>query len=264
VKRLAYGLVLLALLTACKAAGPKVPPAAPAAPADILRPYEGAFRVLRHKGDERKLTLKASERLTGDCDVAVRVRSAAFEKGRARFSLETVGLPNVGGRVAKCKRAQPDIQLVLTRFPPSAAASDITERVDEVLPTPEAYLRAKGGAFDRPPGKPPTQVASELPDANAEERRLAQGITAWPRPLLSVNASYRDPRKRLRHEGFVEFEAVVGTDGRLHQPRLKTAVGDAYNDVVLSSLAFWRLEPARRGDAPVGARIPLRLVLRIY
>jgi hypothetical protein len=257
-------LLLLGLLAAaCKAGGPKGPPGAPV-PANLLRPYEGELRVLRHKGDQQVLKLKAEERLTGECDVAVRVRTAVFERGTARFSLLTVGLPSVGGRDATCKKLQPGIQLTFTGFPPEPSVSDLNARVDETLQTPEAYLRAKGGSFDRPPGKPPVEVASELPDANADERTLARKVTAWPKPLMTVNPSSRDPSGRVRHQGFVEFEAVVGTDGRLYDPEVKIGLGDANEVAVKDAIAFWRFEPARRGEALVGARMPLRLVLRIY
>jgi hypothetical protein len=259
------GLLLLALLApACKTAGPEAPPAAPAPLPDLLRPYEGARRVLAQKGDERAITLKAGAALVGTCDVAVRVRSVAFETGTARFALETQGLPRVGERRVTCKRLEPEIQLVLTGLPSGPVTPEGTARVDEVLLTPEAYLRAKGSAFDLPPGDPPAEVASQLSDATDSERRLARGVLAWPRRLLSVDSTVRDPSRRLRYERLVAFEAVVGTDGRLHRPQIKTSLDAAHEAAIESVLSFWRFEPARRGDAPVGARVPLEVVLRVY
>jgi hypothetical protein len=260
-----YGLLLLALLApACKTGGAKAPPAPPAPPPDLLRPYEGALRVLPHRGDVRALTLKAGESLAGDCDVAVRVRSVLFEKGAARFALETLGLPRVGESRVRCKRLEPDLQLVLTGFPSGPVTPEVTARIDEVLLTPEAYLWAKGTAFDRPPGEAPSEVASQLTDANDGERKLARGVVAWPRLLLSVDAAYRAPKKRAHFERLVEVEAVVGTDGRLYRPLVKSSLDPAHASAVLGALPLWRFEPARRGDAPVGARVPLELVLRVY
>ena len=260
-----YGLLLLALLApACKTAGPKAPPAAPTPLSDLLRPYEGALRVLVHKGDQRALTLKAGESLIGTCDVAVRVRSVTFETGTARFALDTVGLPRVGERRVTCKRLEPGIQLVLTGFPSGPVTPEVTARVDEVLLTPEAYLRAKGSAFDRPAGDPPAEVASQQPDAKDAERRLAREVQAWPRRLLSVDSTYRDRSKRPRYERLVAFEAVVGTDGRLHRPQLKASLDPPHEAALMSVLPFWRFEPARSANAPVGARVPLEIVLRVY
>ena len=257
-------LVLVAVLAAaCKAGGPKVPPGAPL-PANLLRPYEGELRILRHQGDQKSVKATVQERPGGDCDVAVRIGSAVFEKRTASFSLETIGLPNVNGQESKCKRLEPRIQLAMTGFPADPAAADVFKQVDERLQTPEAYLRAKGGKFDLPPGKAPVEVASELVDANSQERALARATTAWPKLLLSVNPANRAPSKSVRHQGFVEFEALVGTDGRLYRPLLKASVGDANEASVLNAIPFWRFAPARRGDALVGARVPLRLVLNIY
>src|SRR5512136_387834 len=140
-------LPLLLLGPACKTGGAKAPPAPPAPPPDLLRPYEGALRVLLHKGDVRTLTVKAGESLTGDCDLAVRVRNVVFDKGTARLALETLGLPRVGERRVRCKRLEPDLQLTLTGFPSGPVTPEVTARIDEVLLTPEAYLKAKGTAF---------------------------------------------------------------------------------------------------------------------
>jgi len=264
-KRPLFGLLLLALLgPACKTGGAKAPPAPPAPPPDLLRPYEGALLVLLHQGDTQALTLKAGQRLAGECDVAVRVRSVAFDKGEARFALEMVGQPKVGERGVTCKRIEPAIQLVLTGFSPGPVTPEVTARIDEVLQTPEAYLRSKGTAFDRPAGAAPAEVASQQPDASESERRLARGVVAWPQPLLSVEALSRVPNKRAHFERLVAVEAVVGTDGRLYRPQVKTSLGAAHEDAVLTALLFWRLEPARRADGPVGARVPLEAALRVY
>jgi hypothetical protein len=230
----------------------------------VLRPYDGAFRVLLHEGDERALTLGAGKRLTGGCDVAVRIQSIAFEEGKARLLLENLGLPKVGERGVECKRLEPVVRLVLTGFPSGPPTPEVAARLDEVLATPEAYLKAKGTPFDRPPGEAPSEVASQLTDANDGERRLARGVVAWPRLLLSVAPTYRGPSKQVRYEGLVALEAVVGTDGRLHRPQIKTSLGPAHEARVKSALALWRFEPARRVEAPVGARIPLEVVFRVY
>jgi hypothetical protein len=163
-----------------------------------------------------------------------------------------------------CKRLEPDLQLVLTGFPSGPVTPEVTARIDEVLLTPEAYLRAKGTAFDRPPGQAPSEVASKLSDANEGERRLARATVAWPRPLLSVEALSPAPKKGAHFERLVTVEAVVGTDGRLYRPAVKTSLDPAHEAAVLAALPFWRFEPARRADAPVGARVSLELALRVY
>ena len=107
-------------------------------------------------------------------------------------------------------------------------------------------------------------MASQQSDANDGERRLAREVVAWPRLLLSVDATFHAPPGRAHFERLVAFEAVVGTDGRLHRPQVRTSLDPAEETAVLSALPFWRFEPARLAGAAVGARIPLELVLRVY
>jgi hypothetical protein len=82
--------------------------------------------------------------------------------------------------------------------------------------------------------------------------------------LLSVEAASRAPSGRGRHERLVGFEAVVGTDGRVYRSQLRVSIDRAHETAIQTALPFWRFEPARRADAPVGARVPLEIVLRVY
>jgi len=254
-------LALSVLLPACQTA-PKAPPAVTAPPPELL-PYQGALRLLPHQGDVRVLKVAAGRALAGACDVAVRVQSVTFDKGEARFALEMLGQPKVGERGVTCKRIEPAIQLTLTGLP-GELSPDVTARIDEVLLTPEAYLKAKGTAFDRPAAAAPMEVASRLTDANDEERKAARAIVAWPQVLLSVDPAYQAPKKRAHYERLVDFEAVVGTDGRLYRPQVKSSLDPALERVVVGVLPLWRLEPARRASGPVAARVAQRLVLRVY
>jgi hypothetical protein len=258
------GLLLLAsLLPACQTAGPRTPPTTTALP-DLLRAYEGALRVLPGRADEKALTLKPGDSLAGTCDVAVRVKSVAFDKGTASFALESVGQPRVGERGPKCKQLQPSIPLAVTGFAAGPATPETTARIDTLLLTPEDYLKRKGTAFDRPKADVPPEIASQLPDASESERRLARSVVAWPRALLSVEAIYHDASGRGRHERLVAVEAVVGTDGRLYRPLVRVSIDRAHQAAIETALQLWRFEPARRSDGPLGARVALEVPLRVY
>ena len=62
----------------------------------------------------------------------------------------------------------------------------------------------------------------------------------------------------------MDFAAVVGTDGRLYRPKVKTSLDPALERLVQDVLPLWRLEPARRAGGPVAARVALQLALRVY
>ncbi len=254
-------LPLLVLGTACRTAAPRA--AATTAVPDPLRPYVGELRLLRHDAEKAGIRIDARAPLARRCAVAVRVRAAAFEKGAARFSLETLGVPRVNGRGLDCRRLRPEVELTLPGLSASSAPADLKARIDGILQTPEAFLASEGVGFDLAPGDVPAEVACREVFATGGESRLARGVTTWPVPLLSVDPWYHDPSGRVRQQSEVELDAVVGGDGRIHRPHLRTALSDAYARCVLRPLPLWRFRPARRAEAPVAARLALRPVLRI-
>jgi len=259
--RLFVALAAVLLSAGCQSGRPKTGSAVPAG-RDPLRPYLGDVRVLRAKADEKSITVGARQRLSGECDMAVRVRSAAFQKRGALFSLETIGRPAVAGREPRCRRIQPAVQLLVADLTPASA--DLATRVDAVLMTPEAYLTSKGVAFNRPVAETVKEIASPDVHSAAAEAVLGRKVKSWPRALLTVSPYVHDASGRIRQESEVEFDAVVGTDGRVHDPKLKTTLSEAHQSVVLSALSRWRYEPAHLTDTPVAARISSRLNLRIY
>jgi hypothetical protein len=113
-------LVAVLLFAGCQSGRPKTGSAVPTGP-DPLRPYVGDVRVLRAKADQKSVTVGAKQRLSGECDMAVRVRGAGFQKGGALFTLETIGRPAVGGREPRCRTIQPTVQLFLAGLSPAAS-----------------------------------------------------------------------------------------------------------------------------------------------
>lgn len=260
--------VVLAAGAGCRSGAQKGGPTAPRPPVDVLKPFIGQDRVLRYYGKEKSVSLKKKDvaRHGGECDVAVHVADGAFENGRVRLNLEVLGEPNISGRPRRkerCRTAAPMLSLTVSDFQSQDPPEEIAARVSLVLPAPEAYLAANGIRFDRQAVGEETAVASQEPDANDSERRLGRSVTTWPKVLLSVEPVLRDPSRKIHQQGEVEFVAVVGSDGRLRSPVLKTGLEERHEAVVKRALAAWRLDPARQGDKPVAARIMLRTALMI-
>jgi hypothetical protein len=255
--------LLVVLVPACKTAGPS----APAGPATLPAPladYEGEVRILPSGGDQKEVELRAGQAPTGSCDLAVHVRQVAVDEDRVRFSLDTVGLPKVKGRAAACKGARPGILLTLRGLVGNDDPDAVRAGVDAVLQTPDAYLSSKGVAFDLPEGEAPTEVASREVFSGTEERSRGRRVSVWPQPLLAVDPWYHHGSDRIHQEGEVELVAVVGTDGRLYDPKVRTGLSSSQELAVLRVLPLWRFEPARGEDGAMAARLLLRPLLRIF
>jgi len=248
--------VALAAGPACRSAAPR--PAKGVAPTpDPVKAFVGRTLILRHRGDAKTISIKRAQlaSVDGQCDVVAEVRAAAFERGTARLTLETVGRPRVAGRGARqerCRGDQPQTLLRVSGFEPGSSAAALETALGRVLQTPEAYLRERGLDFDLPAGAAPSAPTPENFVSVRPERRF------W------VDAVHQDPARRIRQEAAVEFEGVVGTDGRLHGVRLLTGLSPEHEASVRRVLPLWRFEPGRRGKERTPVQVRERLVFRIY
>jgi len=246
--------------TACKSAAPSKPPASTASQ-DVVRSFVGKTLILRHRGDAKTITLKRSELLSarGGCDVVVEVKTARFDAGTAWLALQTLGRPRLARRGAhdeKCEDDQFQIALSVSGFVAGvagfehgASAVELEAALGTLLKTPEAYLKEFRVPFD---------FVATTADPVAEPR-----ITTPPTRLFWADAVFDDPGKKVRHEGEVEVEGVVGLDGQLHQPRVVTPLGPEHERCVLRVVPLWRFQPGKRGSDPAAAKVRERMVLRI-
>jgi hypothetical protein len=268
----AFLVLALALVShpACRSAGGRRPEAPSGPNTDAERALVGQQRLLRFYGKKKSVSVSLDKagQGSGECDVAVEVKTAAFDVGKATFTLATIGQPRLEGRPrerpgkkSRCRKLPAQTSLVI-----SGLESDSTDKliaaVGEVLLTPEDYLRAHGTRFDRPPSADPKEVADPSPTGVLAEQRLAEGLTTRQRLLLSVDPVYRGPNRKVHYEGQIEVVTVVGADGRVHTPKLASSLGE-HEQRVLQVLRLWRFEPAMRGGQPVAVRSRERTVLRI-
>lgn len=237
---------------------------APVGGTDYLRAYVGQQRVLRFQGDHETVAVKQKDRpqMAGACDTAVEVRSAVADKGGARLSLETIGAASAEKAHPRCGRIPPMVTLSLSGFGDSRA---VTGRIDQVLPTPEGYLRAYGITFDRAAAAEPALAASSVDQRTAtdEERRLEGRLTAPPRRLFWVEPIYRDTRRAVQYQGEVEVDGVIGADGRLYRPQVRGSLEKAHVAAIKRVMPMWRFEPARTGVNLTPAHVLSRVVFRI-
>jgi hypothetical protein len=259
---------LVAVLAGCRSAGG--PPVRPSTepPPDFVQSFVGQRRVLMHAKDETRIAVArgSAPASATACAAAVEVTRAAWTGGVLRLDLEHLGRPRLEGAPARTPCGPPAAYAVTVS---GLSAEDGADGVEAALAgrlvTVEAYLAARGVAFDRKPVEAPGVAATpDRPGTTAEERSLGRKVKTWSKTLVSVPAELAQGDKKRRLESEVEFAGVVGPDGRLHQPAVTTRLADAHRARVLQALALWRFEPAQTPDGPVASRVALRTSLRIY
>src|SRR2546426_10001080 len=150
----------LAAGPACRSGAPRAKAGAPVAPPDPLRAFVGQTLILRHRGDDKTVSLKRGQlaSLSGECDVVVEVRSADFERGTARLNLQIVGRPRLarrGARQERCGSDQPQTLLAVSGFAAGASPHPPPAPLRGGLAAPPAHPRAPGPPFGPPAAAPP-------------------------------------------------------------------------------------------------------------
>jgi len=73
-----------------------------------------------------------------------------------------------------------------------------------------------------------------------------------------------DYRHRKAHiEGKVIVSYVIGTDGRLHDPKIEKGLSADLDKRALDALTFYRLQPAYDGDQSVAVRVPFQIAFQL-
>jgi hypothetical protein len=231
--------------------------------ADPLRQFVGQKMVLRHFGDDKTAVVKRGDKPSGGCDMAVQVAAAVAAGDSVKFTLDPLGRIRVGGNVVGKCGGQPTQTTLTAKGVDPARPDDWRDVLAVALLSPEAYLAANGRPLAFAPEPEPKLAASASATGDSEERRLGRRVTVWPKPVLSVEPAVRGSGK-VKHEGELEFSAVVGSDGRVFRPELKTPLSDEHARYVATVLQVWRFEPAREGEKSVPARYEGRTVFKIY
>jgi hypothetical protein len=263
----------------CRSAAKPAPRVAGPTRPDPLAGWVGQTRILRHRGDAGKWTVKKADLKAagGTCDVAVEVKQARLASGIASFSFEMIGRPRTakrGARQEKCGDDQAMIAVTVTGFDPAATAADVESALAETLQTPEAYMRSYQVAYEVPPPPKTEEAKGESTSAAARSYKVQalkkdvpladHHLTQKAKRVFWVDAITRDPAHKISYEAEVEFKAVVGWDGLIYQPTLSTALSEDHEKRVLRVLPLWRFEPARKGADPAAANVIEHLVFRIY
>jgi len=128
-------------------------------------------------------------------------------------------------------------------------ADSVSAAVGGILQTPEQYLAAHGVDFRLPPGS----------DDEPATRPSIQ-----PKILFQVIPEYSDTARQSKYRGTVMTGFVVGTDGRIHRPRIVKAAGMGLDENVLRVLPLWRFEPGRQNDRPVAAESTVENTFNLY
>jgi TonB family protein len=252
----ACAFIALVLLTINMAQTSFAQAASSQTPQDLLHAMIGQKLLMLHFGSFKDTKVKKKD-LTStkeNCDIAIQVKDATWDKGQALFVWEDIGTPYMPGKPAGvCKNVYEGGTLTITGFASDEPAASLADSLRTVLQTPEQFLEAAGISFTLPPE----------PDLPGEV-----GIPETPftpaKALFMVNATFSEQARKNKYQGTLAVRFYVGTDGRAHSPKISHPLGMGLDEQALKVVSMWRFEPARKHDQPVPAKMSIETSFSLY
>jgi len=225
-------------------------------PQKLLHAMIGQKLLMRHFGDSKdtKVNKKDLTNPKENCDIAIQIKDATWDKGKALFVWEDIGTPYMPGKPrGVCHNVYEDGTLTIMGFAADEPATALSDSLGKVLQTPEQFLEAAGISFTLP----------QEPDLPGEVGTPEKPFTP-AKPLFIVDATFNEKARKSKYQGTVAVIFYVGTDGRAHNPKINHPLGMGLDEQALNVVSMWRFEPARQLDQPVPARMSIETSFNLY
>lgn len=253
---LAGAFIALVLLTLTMDPTSSAQGASSQTPQELLHAMIGQKLLMRYFGDSKDTKIKKKDLISPkeNCDIAIQIKDATWDRGKVMFVWEDIGTPFMPGKPrGVCHNVYEGGTLTITGFAADEPATSLADSLRKVLQTPEQFLEAAGISFTLPPE----------PDLPGEV-----GIPEKPftpaKPLFIVDATFSEKARKNKYQGNLAVVFYVGTDGRAHNPKIYHPLGMGLDEQALNVVSMWRFEPARKLDQPVPARMSIETSFHLY
>jgi TonB family protein len=145
-----------------------------------------------------------------------------------------------------------------TRVPDAAAAESPTD-----VEPPATDVGSELGP-DGPGGEPNGCLACRLPgDVGDGAVSIGERGLAPPLLVLRIEPSYPPAMIRVREEGVVAVEAIIGKDGSIEDASIVTATNGLFEAEALRAVRQWRYRPGMLDGRPVRVRLLVTVTFRL-
>lgn len=89
------------------------------------------------------------------------------------------------------------------------------------------------------------------------------GVTS-PRAIFTPEPEFSEEARKAKYQGAVMIDAVIGTDGRVHNARIVRALGMGLDEKAMQIVKLWKFDPGKKDGAPVPVAMTLEIDFNLY
>ena len=92
---------------------------------------------------------------------------------------------------------------------------------------------------------------------------VGEGVSA-PRPIFTPEPEFSEEARKAKYQGVVVLNIVVGTDGRVHSPRVVRSLGMGLDEKAIEGVKTWKFDPSKKDGRPVAVEMNIEVAFNLY
>src|SRR5579859_8194348 len=92
---------------------------------------------------------------------------------------------------------------------------------------------------------------------------VGDGVSA-PRPIFTPEPEFSEEARKAKYQGVVVLNIVVGTDGRVHNPRVVRSLGMGLDEKAIEGVKTWKFDPSKKDGRAVAVEMNIEVAFNLY
>jgi protein TonB len=92
---------------------------------------------------------------------------------------------------------------------------------------------------------------------------VGDGVSA-PRALFTPEPEFSEEARKAKYQGVVVLNIIVGTDGRVHNPRVVRSLGMGLDEKAIEGVKTWKFDPSKKDGRAVAVEMNIEVAFNLY
>jgi TonB family protein len=92
---------------------------------------------------------------------------------------------------------------------------------------------------------------------------VGEGVSA-PRAIYTPEPEFSEEARKAKYQGVVVLNIIVGTDGRVHNPRVVRSLGMGLDEKAVEGVKTWKFDPSKKDGRAVAVEMNIEVAFNLY
>lgn len=85
-----------------------------------------------------------------------------------------------------------------------------------------------------------------------------------PTAIYTPEPEFSEEARKAKYQGAVMIDAIIGTDGRVHNARIVRSLGMGLDEKAMEIVRLWKFDPGKKDGRPVPVQMGLEIDFNLY